>query len=63
MKEFEYTTVRRNLNELDPTEFVNELNELGKEGWDIVCKLKHDLHSYEHILLKRAKFKIIYLDE
>ena len=55
MKKYKYTTVRRSLNELDLTRFINELNELGEEGWDIVCKLKQDLHSYEHILLKKRK--------
>lgn len=64
MKKFEYKTVSRDKQNLGGIKDVlKELNKLGEEGWEVVFKFESDQLDFEDILLKKEKFKIVYLDE
>lgn len=59
MPRFEYRVVTRDLSKTGIA-FVDELNECGEAGWEVVSVLEPNGLGFEHILLKREKFERSY---
>lgn len=55
MLKFEYMTCNRNYGEETTEEFINKLNKLGANGWEVICTISCILSNFEQLLLKRVK--------